>query len=166
MLEGLYPWIVVAHILGAFIFAMAHGVSLFVAYRIRAERDAERIRAYLELSAASVGMTYAGLGILLVAGIAAAIMHGWFGFGWTWLSLGLLLALAVLMYWRGTMYYAEVRHGVGLKSYVDKPEAPAPTPLPADALARLLDNRRPEELAIIGGLGLGVIVWLMVTKPF
>jgi hypothetical protein len=166
MLENLYPWIVVAHILGAFMFAMAHGVNLFVAFRVRAERDPERIRAYLDLSGQSIGMTYAGLGILLLAGIAMAVMHGWFGFAWTWLSLALVVGLTVLMYIRGSIYYGEVRHAVGLRTYLDKPDAPPPKPLPPDALARLLDSRRPEELAVIGGLGFGVIVWLMVAKPF
>ena len=166
MLEDLYPWLVVAHILGAFMFAMAHGVNLFVAFRVRAERDPERIRAYLELSGQSIAMTYAGLGILLLAGITTAVMHGWFGLAWTWLSLALVIGLTIMMYIRGSLYYGEVRHAVGLKNYQDKPDAPPPKPLPADALARLLDSRRPEELAIVGGLGLGIIVWLMVTKPF
>jgi hypothetical protein len=166
MLERFYDLFVVAHILGAFIFAMAHGVNLFVAFRIRSERDVDRIRAYLELSGQSIGMTYAGLAILLVAGIATAVMHGWFGFLWTWLALGLVIVLAILMFARGSLYYGEVRHAVGLKSYQDKPDAPAPRPLSPETVARLLDSRRPEELAIVGGLGLGIIVWLMVAKPF
>ena len=165
-MEDLYPWIVTAHILGAFVFAMAHGVNLFVAFRVRGDRDPERIRAYLELSGASISMTYAGLGVLLLGGIAAAWIGGWFGFGWTWLSLGLLVGLSLLMFQRGSVYYNEVRHAVGLRSFQDKPDAPPPMPLPPDALARLLGTRRPEELAVTGGLGLAVIVWLMVAKPF
>jgi hypothetical protein len=166
MLEDLYYWIVVAHILGAFAFAMAHGVNLFVAFRVRAEREPERIRAYLELSGASIAMSYVGLLVLLVAGILAALAHGWFAFGWTWLSLGLVVGISILMFLRGSTYYSEVRHAVGLRAFQDKPDLPLPRPLPPDALTRLLDTRRPEELAVTGGLGLGVIVWLMVSKPF
>ena len=166
MTQELYPLIVVAHILGGFIFAMAHGVSLFVAFRIRGQHDPDRIRAYLELSGGTVPMMYAGLLILLVAGIGAAIMRGWFGFGWPWLSLGLLVGLALLMYQRGSVYYNQVRRAVGLRTYQDKPDAPVPAPRPTEEVVRLLNTRRPEELAVVGGLGLGMIIWLMVAKPF
>jgi hypothetical protein len=165
-MEDLYPWIVIAHILGAFLFALAHGVNLFVAFKVRSEREPERIRALLELSGSSITATYAGLLILLVAGIAAAWSRGWFGFGWPWLSLGLVVGLSVVMFQRGSVYYNAVRHAVGLRSFQDKPDAPPPRPLPSDALATLLQTRRPEELAAVGGLGLGVLVWLMVAKPF
>ena len=33
------PWLVFAHVLGAFTFVLAHGVSIFVALRLRSERD-------------------------------------------------------------------------------------------------------------------------------
>jgi hypothetical protein len=165
-MEDLYPWIVIAHILGAFLFALAHGVNLFVAFKVRSEREPERIRALLELSGSSITATYAGLLILLVAGIAAAWSRGWFGFGWPWLSLGLVVGLSVVMFQRGSVYYNAVRHAVGLRSFQDKPDAPPPRPLPSDALATLLQTRRPEELAAVGGLGLGVLEWLMVAKPF
>jgi hypothetical protein len=80
--------------------------------------------------------------------------------------LGLLVGLSVVMFWRGSMYYNDVRHAVGLRAFQDKPDMPLPRPLPPEGLERLLDTRRPEELTAIGGLGLGVIVWLMVAKPF
>ena len=53
MLEQLYPWIVFTHVAGALVFAMAHGVSLFVALRLRHETELVRIRALLELSAST-----------------------------------------------------------------------------------------------------------------
>jgi hypothetical protein len=166
MVEDLYPWLVIAHILGALVFAMAHGVNLFVAFRVRRELDKDRIRAYLELSGASITMTYAGLLVVLVTGILAGVAHGWFAFAWTWLSIAVLVGLSVLMFVRGSGYYTEIRHAVGLRSFLDKPDAPLPQPLPPDALARLLESRRPEELTVTGGLGLGVLVSLMVIKPF
>ena len=36
----LYPWFVYVHILGLVIFAVCHGVSMFVAFRVRANRHA------------------------------------------------------------------------------------------------------------------------------
>jgi hypothetical protein len=33
-------------------------------------------------------------------------------------------------------------------------------------MAQLLDTRRPEAIAAVGIVGLLVILWLMVLKPF
>ena len=165
-MEDLYPWIVVAHVLGALLFALAHGVSVLVAFSLRPERDPIRIRAFLDLSGSSLGLTYGGLLVLLLAGIVAGVAHGWFAYAWPWVAIVILVLIAILMSLRGSMYYAEVRHAVGLRSFLDKPDAPTPKPASPEALARLLATRRPEELAVEGGLGLAVLVWLMVAKPF
>ena len=45
----LYPWVVLVHIVAAFVFLMAHGVSAFVAFRIRGETDRTRLAALLDL---------------------------------------------------------------------------------------------------------------------
>ena len=33
-------------------------------------------------------------------------------------------------------------------------------------LAALLESRRPEGIAAIGGIGPAVLIWLMIFKPF
>jgi hypothetical protein len=43
---------------------------------------------------------------------------------------------------------------------------PAVAGAAAPTLDDLLENRRPEALVTIGGVGLLVILWLMVVKPF
>jgi hypothetical protein len=75
------------------------------------------------------------------------------------------VAIATAMYVIGTRYYIEVRHAVGKASPQDGKDAPAPVPVSAEELALLLDSRRPEVLAAIGGIGLVLILWLMVVKP-
>ena len=47
-----------------------------------------------------------------------------------------------------------------------KPTDPDPAPLPIDEVAALLDTKRPELLALIGGGGFLVILYLMMFKPF
>jgi hypothetical protein len=165
MLDQVYSWIVFAHIAGALGFVMAHGVSFTVAFRIRHETDLERIRVLLELSASSISYVYGGLLILLVAGVVAGIAHGWFGYLWPWLSIVTLVVLAVVMYVRGTAYYNQLRHAVGMRTYQDPPDARPPEPVAPEVLARLLRSHRPEELAVVGGVGLAVLLWLMVVKP-
>jgi hypothetical protein len=165
-LMELYPWVVFLHIAGAFLFAIAHGASAFAAFGIRAQRDPERIRALLDMSSLSLGAMYVGLTTLLVAGIAAGIMGNHFGRGWIWAALGVLIAVTVAMYVMASQFYARIRSAVGLPSTNDKKGAPPPAPVSAEELGRLLDNRRPELLVTIGGVGLLVLIWLMRFKPF
>ena len=161
----IYPWIVLLHVVGAFMFAIAHGVSAFGAFSIRAARqDPGRVRAFLEVSGYSLGVMYVGLLMLLVGGIWAGIHGGHFGRGWIWAAVVILVVIIGVMYAMASRFYAGVRTAVGLPSQTDKnPTGPGASP---EALATLLDNRRPEILAAIGGLGFLVILWLMVVKPF
>lgn len=162
----LYPWLVLIHVLAAFGFALSHGVSAFTSFAIRREREPERIRVLLELSSTAIGGLYVSVLTLLVAGIAAGIMGNWFGRGWIWASLGILVLVAVAMYAMASRYYGELRSAVGLAAYGDKKGAAPPPPVGPDQLAAILDTRRPEAIAAIGLGGLAVIVWLMVLKPF
>jgi hypothetical protein len=165
-LAPFYGWIVLLHIAGAFIFAVAHGVSMFSSFQIRRERDAARIRSLLDLSSSSFGAMYIGLLLLLVGGITAGVVGGHFARGWIWASLAILLAVAVAMYALATRYYIRVRSAVGMRSPQTPKDAPDPVAVPPDELGALLDTRRPELLTAIGLSGLLAILALMVLKPF
>jgi hypothetical protein len=162
----LYPWLVFVHVGGAFLFVMAHGVSAITAFRLRAERDPARITALLDLSSQSLGVTYLGLLTLLVAGIAAAIARNWFSQAWPWVAIGVLVIVMFAMYLMATRYYAGVRQGLGLPSMNDKKGEAPPAPRPIEEVIRMLDTRRPEQLAAVGLGGLLVLLWLMILKPF
>ena len=160
----LYPWVVILHVFAAFMFVLGHGASAMVAFAIRAEREPARIAALLDLSGRSIGVMYLGLLVLLLAGIAAGIMRGWFGSGWIWAALGLLILIIVAMYAIATRYYAGLRQALGQPA---RGEANQPTtPVSQAELVALLDSRRPEALAAIGIGGIAIIVWLMIAKPF
>jgi uncharacterized membrane protein len=171
-LSALYPFVVFLHVAAAFTFAVAHGVSAFAAFRIRQERDPGRIAALLDLSAASLGTMYAGLGVLLLAGIAAGMMGGWFGRGWIWASLGILVLVVFAMYGLAARYYRELRQTVGASSQRGEAaaqpggEASPRTAVTREELDRMLDTRRPDAIAAVGITGLIAIVFLMVVKPF
>lgn len=160
-----YPWVVLAHVLGAFGFIFAHGVSAFAAFRMRADPRPENVAALIALSSTSFAVMYPSLLLLLVTGIVGGFMGDWWGRAWIWISIGLFVAVAVAMYLVGTRFYIEVRHAVGIAAPQDGKDAPAPVPMSEAELARLLDSRRPELLALIGGVGLAVIVFLMEVKP-
>ncbi len=44
----MYPWLVALHLLGLVVFLLAHGVSMWVAFRIRGERERDVVVAMLE----------------------------------------------------------------------------------------------------------------------
>ena len=162
----LYPWLVLLHIVGAFLFVVAHGASVWAAAQIRRETHAARIAALLDLSRISLTTAYVGLLLLLVGGIWAGIVGNWFGRLWIWAALVLLVATAVGMYAIATPHFAALRQAVGQRTMRWPKDAPDPTPLPDADLAALAARTPFGAIAGVGFGGLVVILWLMVVKPF
>lgn len=161
----MYSLVVSLHVLGAFVFAIAHGISMIVSFRLRSERDRARIAHLLELSSIGTNLMYVGLIILLAAGVAAGFLGNHWGRGWIWAALGTLIAVMVVMYAVATPFYGRMRVASGAP-VSDKAAAglkPPATPQDLDALATSL---RPMWLAAVGGIGLAFIIWLMIAKPF
>lgn len=165
-MDSPYNWVVFLHVVGAFVFVLAHGISVGVALKLRQERDVPRVQALLDLSKTATQGLYIGLLVLLIAGITAAFMAGLWGRGWIWTAIALLVAMILFMWFRASVYYGEVRRAAGLPYYILGKGAGDATAPNIDELARLLVSSRPMELAGGGGLGLLAIIWLMVMKPF
>ena len=161
-----YPWIVFVHVAAAFMFVIAHGASMWASDQVRRERDIDRVRVLLEMSARSLGAVYGALLTLLIAGIAAGIMGGHFARGWIWASIGVLVTTAILMYALATTYYRGVREAVGIRAPQTPKNAPDPVAVSADELAAIVDSRRPDLIGLVGVTGLLVLLWLMMFKPF
>ena len=77
----MYRWIVLLHVLGAFTFMTAHGASAGVVFKLRRGTSRERIAALLELSSASLRVTYLALLVMLLAGVAVGFWGSWWGRG-------------------------------------------------------------------------------------
>ena len=45
-------------------------------------------------------------------------------------------------------------------------DAPDPTPVSADELAALVDSRIADVIGLVGVVGLLILLWLMMFKPF
>lgn len=159
------PWLVLLHISSGFAFALAHGVSAFTALRLRGERDPTRVTALLDLSKFALPISDIAILVLLASGIAAGFVGSYWGHLWIWISIGVLVVLFGYMSLRGVQHHDAIRHALGLAGFYDKKDAPIPEPDPA-ALATALDSPRAVELAAVGFIGLAVILWLMVVKPF
>ena len=173
----MYSWLVFLHIAGALGFMLAHGASASAAFALRRERRLERVQALLELSASSYGVMYLSLLVLLVSGIAAGFLGGWWGRGWMWgflglglpitkPSLGLLIVIGVAMSVWGSRLYGGARKAAGLPYFENGKRHPPREPAGAAEIEARLAMGNPLLLTAIGLGGLGVILWLMVFKPF
>lgn len=158
-LPSVYRWLVFLHVAGAFGFLLAHGTSVAVIFRLRSERDRAKISALTSLSASTIGPTYVSLGLILAAGVIAGFQGKWWGQGWIWAALAILIVVAGLMFPLGTLYYRKARAAAQVDEF-GEPE------ISDEELEILLRSGRPWLLALLGFGSLLVILWLMMFKPF
>jgi hypothetical protein len=152
-----YIWFVFVHLVGMVVFLMTHGVSLWVAFRLRTTRDPALAAMLLSMSHRGNQAMYVGLLLLGVGGLGAAAIQGWLVAPWAITSYVVLAIVAGIMYGVAGTFYYPLRDALSPKEGVQ--------PIGAEELARRVDNRRPEILTAVGGLGLLILVWLMVIKP-
>jgi hypothetical protein len=153
----MYLWLVALHLVGLAVFLMAHGVSIWVAFRLRDERNRDVIAALLGLSLRASQVLYLGLLLLGIGGLGAAFSAGWLTTTWNLASYVVVIVVLAAMYSIASPYYHGLRAGLDGAA-----GAPA---LDDAALVARLRSRRPEALAVVGGSGLVILVLLMVLKP-
>jgi len=153
----MYSWLVMVHLIGFALFLAMHGVSMWVAFRVRREPNREIVGALLALSSRGNQAMYLGFLLLGIGGLGAAANAGWLTAPWVVASYIVIAVVILLMYIVGAGFYYTLRDGLA---------GTEKTPRLDDAeLVARLDNRRPEALALIGGAGLLILIWLMTIKP-
>jgi MFS family permease len=160
------PWIVFIHVAAAFIFAAGHGVTMYVAFAARREKDRAKLASLLDLS--GWALTSAGIAVLvvLVAGILAGVVAGSWNRAWIWVSLVLFIAIGVAMTPIGGAWFNKLRVALGQRTRNFKPADADPVPVSDTELAALQVSNVPETLLVIGGGGFLVILYLMMFRPF
>jgi len=162
----LYQLVVFLHIIFVFGYLLAHGVSAAVSFAIKKERDLNRIRALLDLSAASYPVMFMSLYAFIIFGIIAGFQMNWWKFGWIWVSIVILLLIVFLMMAFGGGLYGEARKAAGTRYNVKGKWFP-PEPAKRDEeVYAILAKTNPVLLTVIGYGGFAVIAWLMIAKPF
>ena len=154
----MHRWWVFLHIAGAFGFLMAHGVSVYVTLRLPKEREPARVSQLLELSASSVGFMWNSIGALLIGGIAAGFTGHFWGQGWIWAAIVVLVIVMAAMYAMGTSWAKRLRTISGAM-------AGGTDAVSREQFEEILRSRRPYTIAAIGFVGLLLILWLMIFKP-
>jgi hypothetical protein len=152
-----YRWLVFIHVLAGFAFVLAHGASAAVVFRVRAERDPERVRLLLDLSRRATIPSDISILVLLIAGIWAGIDRQWFTSGtlWIWASLVALVAVFIAMWVLVSRHYYPLRQRMEQEPPITRQELDAALATP-----------QPLWGAAIGMIGLVLLIWLMVFKPF
>ena len=154
----MYTWLVVLHLVGLVVFLMAHGVSMFVAFRVRKVDDRTVIAGLLDLSQQGSRVLYIGLILLGIGGLGAAGMAGLLLAPWVIASYVVLAVTLVAMYAMASGFYYPIRDGlVGTEK--------TPRLEDAELIAKLRGSRRPEALAVVGLGALVILIWLMAAKP-
>lgn len=155
------------HVLGVFVFLLAHGVSAAVLFRVRAERDPVALRSLLALSeAAMIGMGV-GFLVLLATGILAGFSGNYWTSGrlWLWASVAVFVVVVLLMTPLARFPLDRVRTAVGLKEQKGRAEASPPIAESA-AIEAATASVRPWPVAAVGLGGVALLAWLMMYKPF
>ncbi|HYY79963.1 MAG TPA: DUF2269 family protein [Actinomycetes bacterium] len=148
----MYDLWVFLHLAGVLGFLAAHGASGAAGLRLRRERNPERVRALLDLSASTRRFGFGSLALLLLGGVAAGVDGGWWGQGWITAALLLLALLVAAALPLAVPYYRAVRQAAAAGA--------------RERLDELLGSARPLLLAVVETGGILVILWLMVAKPF
>jgi hypothetical protein len=158
-LAELYLWFVVVHLIGLVLFAISHGASAFMAFRLRSERDPVVVDSLLKVGQLSVGPMYGGLLLLIIGGLGAAWSANLWGKPWILASIAVFVVVLVAMWAVASPYY------MGLRKALEERGPDGRPAIEPSAMTRMLDSRRPEILTLVGTVGLVLLVWLMVIKP-
>lgn len=160
----MYLLMIFLHVLGVIVFAVGHGTSVAVAFRLRKEREHARMAAMLDLSSWSAGLMYAGLLLIIITGVVLGFMGEMWGTWWLWVSIVLLVLIMGAMYGIATPAFLRLRFATGatMKESARRKVAELGTEGVVEAMAT---SWRPTALALIGGVGLAVILWLMIAQP-
>ena len=155
----MHRWWVFLHIAGAFGFLMAHGVSAYVVASAPARSVTRHASASCSssrrLRSASCGIRSASCSS---AGSLAGFTGHFWGQGWIWAAIVILVVVMVAMYAMGTTWAKRLRTISG--AMVGGTEA-----VSRSQFEDILRSKRPYTIAAIGFVGLLAILWLMIFKP-
>jgi len=161
------PWIVFLHVLSALTFFLAHGTSVAMAFRLRYEKELERIRAMLDLSASTIQVMFISFLLLGLTGLALPFMLKLWNKGWIWTSIVLMLLVVVQMGLMSEKRYKHLRKLVGLPYIRGSKELPAEEPADAEEVQEFIQKKlKVVELIMVGYVIPVIVLWLMIFKPF
>jgi plastocyanin len=110
------------------------------------------------MSSGSIGVMWNAIGLLLVGGILAGFTGHFWGQGWIWAAIVLLIAITVAMYAVATPWVKRLRTVAGAMAEGSRAVSP-------EQFEDILRSKRPYSITAIGVVGLLAILYLMIFKP-
>jgi len=162
----MHKWLVFLHVLGAMGFMLAHGGTTAMTLLLKRQRDFDHMRTLLDLSRHSGPTFGVTLLLLLGSGIAAGFTGNWWGEGWIWAALAILVGITVVMAWTSRAHYHPLRKVLGMPYLEGNKEHPALPPANEEEIYAVQATLRPGLVAAVGFGGVVLIAWLMMFKPF
>ena len=148
-LTNLYVWLRFFHLFGLAVFLFAHGISGGASLLLRSPVSSDT-RKLLQLSQRSSFVSNPALLVVLITGIWMTFQANLWGRGWIWAGIVVLVAVLGGMGFISRPYY--LARDAAKES--------------DDVLAQRLSRTRPIPALVIGTVGLSVLIFLMVFKPF
>jgi len=162
----LVRWLVFIHVLSAITFFLAHGAAAAMVFKVCKETDFVRIRAMLDLSVSTFQVYMFSFVVMGLTGLAMPFfIHIWNKI-WIWLSIVLILFVAVWMGLVNEKQIKQLRRVVGLPYMQGNKEFPAEPPASSEEVTTFLKTINPTQWVIVGYGIPAIVLWLMVFKPF
>lgn len=158
-------WLLFLHILSAVTFFLAHGAAAAMVFRIGKETNPERMRAMLDLSVSGVPIYLLSFLILGITGIVMPFMLEIWHMIWLWLSIGLMLGVAIWMS-RAGRHYHQLRKLLGLPYREGNKDRPAEPAASDEAIVEQARKTNVAEVVVAGYVIPAFVLWLMVFRPF
>ena len=144
-MTSLYTWLLFVHLTAVAVFLLAHGVSAAASFLIRGQGGDSR--PALKLSQKSVFVAYPALLVVVITGVWMGFLGSWWGHGWIWAGIVVLVATMGAMSALSRPYYQAREAG-------------------DEQVAAFVAKTRPVALLWIGAVGLLMLLALMTLKPF
>jgi hypothetical protein len=158
----MYKWIVFLHISIIFIFLIQHAAEISVTFKLRKQEQPDGIfAAYSFLphnNSRNLRITYS---LIIITGAVAGLISPWWKVGWMWTALGTMIVIWIVMNRFGGRYLNAVDAIMdqALKNKND-------TSVIQIFRSKLKARREPEIMTVTSVVGMLIILWLMIFKPF
>jgi hypothetical protein len=159
----MYEWVLFVHVASVLAFMLAHGIHVTVMWAMRGEADPERSMTFFNALPTATGLRIL-LVVVVATGAIAAFMGSWWGSGWIWASLLLLIVIAVGMWRFGGGYFGLVQEAA--EAAIAARETDPINPGPQAAFDAARRSWHTIGMSVLGLGGIAVILWLMMFKPF
>ena len=164
---NLYPWLLWLHIFSAIVFFFVHGTAMAIAFRLPQEQTMTGMRTLLNLTGMTLPLLFGSYLLLQAFGIALTFMTSWWRQAWPWLSFILLNGMTIWMTWYGRKVYSPLRKALGMPYMTGYSKENMPVdPVGIEEVRSLIEKSNPRMLTWVGGVTSGLILWLMIFKPF